>query len=62
MTDKKKLRKYLQQNADNLNVRSIQREAGLAEGTLRKFISGERCLSDEAMEKLLPVIRKLGFK
>lgn len=60
--NKEKLKRYLANNASVLNIRSIEREADLAEGTVRRFINGERSLSDEALKKLLPVISKLGYK
>lgn len=56
-----KLKKYLEANAGILSIRNIERDAGLSEGTVRRFISGERGLSDHAKEKLIPVLEKLGY-
>jgi len=45
-----------------LSVNYIEKEAGLAQGTLSKAVRGVRNLTSKHIEKLIPVLEKYGFK
>lgn len=45
-----------------LSVNHLEKEAGLAQGTLSKAIRGVRRLNPNHIEKLIPVLKRYGFE
>lgn len=45
-----------------LSVNQLEKEAGLAQGTLSKAIRGVRNLNQSHIDKLVPVLERYGFK
>jgi len=45
-----------------LSVNQLEKEAGLAQGTLSKAINGVRNLNSNHIERLIPVLERYGFK
>lgn len=44
-----------------LSVSALEQEAGLPTKTLAHFVRGRRMLSNEHLEKLIPVLSDFGF-
>lgn len=45
----------------SLSVNNLEKEAGLAQGTLSKAVHGVRRLTQRHIDKLLPVLQRYGF-
>ncbi len=45
-----------------LNVKQVEKEAGLPASTLDKAIRGVRKIPEKHFDKLIPVLRKYGFQ
>jgi DNA-binding LacI/PurR family transcriptional regulator len=45
-----------------LSINMIEKEAGMTQGTLSKYLNGKRGLPDKHRERLLEVLKKYGYK
>jgi len=44
-----------------LTMRGLSVESGISDGLLGKILRGDRKMTDNVREKLLPVLKKYGF-
>ncbi|QHT71984.1 DeoR family transcriptional regulator [Rhodocytophaga rosea] len=44
-----------------LSINGIERQAGLSQGIVSKFVHGKRALHPKQVEKLLPVVKLIGY-
>jgi len=45
-----------------ISINGIEREAGLSQGIVSKFIHGKKALHPKQVEKLLPVLKVIGYQ
>lgn len=57
----KDLRKFME-DRPNLSVHGLEQEAGIGQSTIWKAFSRNTELSKDTVEKLLPVLKKYGYK
>ena len=64
MTTQDKIKQFLTDRRKLLNIKEIEANAGIYVSSLSKFLNGAkyRSLTDEQIEKLLPVLKQIGFK
>ncbi|WP_232065165.1 hypothetical protein [Rhodocytophaga rosea] len=62
-SDQVSLKKFLTDPArkDMLSINGIERQAGLSQGIVSKFVHGKRALHPKQVEKLLPVVKLIGY-
>lgn len=45
-----------------LSINAVNDEAGMSNSYLQKILLGERSLTQKTLDKLLPVLKKYGYK